>query len=234
MSLSRSLVPGSGPGVASTDFLDPASFLMDLNRQLINPEGEVENYATIAYGTLEKGTGRVLIALAGHPYPMVVRQTGEITYLKNGGLPVGMFAAVEYESQELSLAPGDKLVLYSDGVTECSNLEGQPFGQEQLRDALAFASRSQLPLTVILDDRLRQWRGPRDFEDDISLLVLERPPKPQDEGSPTLHPPSPQATGEEYSTKTVACTTAAPGWREGSERLLGTQTSAEQACKSEN
>lgn len=195
VSLSRSLVPGSGPGVASTDFLDPANFLIDLNRQLINPEGEVENYATIAYGTLEKGTGRVLIALAGHPHPMVMRQTGEIAYLKNGGLPVGMFAAVAYESQELSLAPGDKLVLYSDGVTECSNLEGQPFGQEQLRDALAFASRSQLPLTAILDDRLRQWRGPRDFEDDISLLVLERPPTPRDEGFLTLHPPSTQSSG---------------------------------------
>lgn len=175
VSLSRSLLPGGGPGTAMADFFDPATFLADLNRQLTSRDGEVENYATIAYGTLEKHTGRVRLALAGHPYPLVLRQSGRIDTLHQGGLPVGMFPVVDYQAQEVQLAPGDKLALYSDGVTECRNRQGEAFGEAQLRASLGFAAQTGLSLTAVLDERLRDWRGPRDFEDDISLLLLERP-----------------------------------------------------------
>ncbi len=175
VSLSRSLVPGGGPGTAVADFFDPATFLADLNRQLTSRDGEVENYATIAYGTLEKHTGRIRLALAAHPYPLVLRQSGRIDTLQQGGLPVGMFPVVDYQAQEVQLAPGDRLVLYSDGVTECRNRQGEAFGEAQLRASLSFAAQTGLSLTAVLDERLRDWRGPRDFEDDISLLVLERP-----------------------------------------------------------
>jgi sigma-B regulation protein RsbU (phosphoserine phosphatase) len=157
------------------DFFDPATFLADLNRQLTSRDGEVENYATIAYGTLEKHTGRVRLALAGHPYPLILRQSGSIDILHQGGLPVGMFPEVDYRAEEVQLAPGDKLVLYSDGVTECRNRAGQAFGESRLRASLSFAAQTGLSLTAVLDQRLRDWHGPRDFEDDISLLVLERP-----------------------------------------------------------
>ncbi|NCA91423.1 MAG: response regulator, partial [Gammaproteobacteria bacterium] len=99
VSLSRSLVPGGGPGTVATDFFDPATFLADLNRQFTSRDGEVENYATIAYGTLEKHTGRVRLALAAHPYPLVLRQSGRIDTLQQGGLPVGMFPEVDYRAQ---------------------------------------------------------------------------------------------------------------------------------------
>ena len=175
VSLSRSLVPGGGPGTAVADFFDPATFLADLNRQLTSRDGEVENYATIAYGTLEKHTGRVRLALAGHPYPLILRQSGGLDILQQGGLPVGMFPEVDYRAEEVQLAPGDKLVLYSDGVTECRNRHGEAFDESRLRASLSFAARTGMSLTAVLDERLRDWRGPQDFEDDISLLVLERP-----------------------------------------------------------
>jgi len=176
VSLSRSLVPGAGLGMSpKSDFLDPGRFLADLNRQLLNFDGEVENYATIAYGTLDKASGKVRLALAGHPYPVLVRQAGTIEYLQQSGLPVGMFPEADYAPQEFCLGAGDRLVLYSDGVTDCRNPQGQPFGEEQLLSALDRASQMGLSLTSVLDDRLRAWRGPFDFEDDISLLVLERP-----------------------------------------------------------
>ncbi|MCO5763722.1 MAG: SpoIIE family protein phosphatase, partial [Chromatiaceae bacterium] len=144
-------------------------------RQLTSRDGEVENYATIAYGTLEKHTGRVRLALAGHPYPLVLRHGGGSESLTRGGLPVGMFPTVQYTAEELQLAPGDKLVLYSDGVTECRNPDGEAFGDARLHASLSFAAQNGLELTAVLDQRLRGWREPREFEDDISLLVLERP-----------------------------------------------------------
>jgi phosphoserine phosphatase RsbU/P len=176
-SLSRSLVPGGGPGVAvKADFLDPARFLADLNRQLGSPDGEVEKYATIAYGTIDKRSGEVEIALAGHPHPIVLRHCGKIEYLTAGGLPVGMFPEVTYEPQRLRLDPGDRLILYSDGVTECENVGGDAFGEAQL-EAIAISSTcaSAPQLTEAIGASLREWRGPGDFEDDISVLVLTRP-----------------------------------------------------------
>ena len=86
-----------------------------------------------------------------------------------------MFPEVDYRAQEVQLAPGDKLVFYSDGVTECRNRQGEAFGEAQLRASLNFAAQTGLSLTAVLEERLQEWRGPSDFEDDISLLVLERP-----------------------------------------------------------
>jgi sigma-B regulation protein RsbU (phosphoserine phosphatase) len=189
VSLNHSLVPGGGPGIADTDFLDPARFLVDLNRQLTNRDGEVQNYATIAYGTLEKHTGQIRLALAGHPYPILIRQGGEIEYLRQGGLPVGMFSRVDYETQELWLDPGDKLILYSDGITECSDPGGEAFGYERFRETLARASQALGggSLAAVLEQRLREWRGPFDFEDDISMLALERPlGEPEDSATNSL------------------------------------------------
>jgi sigma-B regulation protein RsbU (phosphoserine phosphatase) len=189
-SLSRSLTPGGGPGVAAhRDFLDPARFLANLNRQLSDPERELENFATIAYGTLDRTTGEAEIALAGHPRPMILHADGNIEYLKAGGLPVGMFPDVGYESQRVHLGPGDRLILYSDGVTECQNPHGELFGDEQMQAVTAAATRVPSPgLTAALSDSLRAWRGRGEFEDDISVLVLERPLESNGEPNPELLP----------------------------------------------
>jgi anti-sigma regulatory factor (Ser/Thr protein kinase) len=187
-SLSRSLTPGGGPGVAArADFLDPARFLTTLNRQLGDPEGEIENFATVVYGTLDRRTGEATIALAGHPLPIVLHADGEIEHLKPGGLPVGMFPDASYDSQRFRLDPGDRLILYSDGVTECQNPHGELFGDEQMKAVTAAATgSSSTTLTAVLEERLREWRGQSDFEDDISVLVLERPPASSGTQSPEV------------------------------------------------
>lgn len=178
-SLSRSLTP-AGAGACATaraDFLDPARFLANLTRQLSDPDGDIENFATIVYGTLDRRTGEVTIALGGHPRPMILHADGGIDYLELGGLPVGMFPDADYESQVVHLAPGDRLILYSDGITECRNQHGELFGDEQMQATVRAPSTG---LTVALSERLRAWRGQDDFEDDISVLVLERPLEPSE------------------------------------------------------
>ncbi|MGD8207626.1 MAG: SpoIIE family protein phosphatase [Thiohalocapsa sp.] len=175
--LSRSILPTGDPsGANRASFLDPTRFLADLNEQLGDPDGEVEHFATIVYGTLDKHTGEGRLALAGHPLPILVRRGGAIETLRPGGLPAGMFPQATYESQRLSLGPGDRLLLYSDGVTECRSPTGELFGDERLHAIVAAAADSSAEeLAAVLEARLRDWRGTLDFEDDISILVLERP-----------------------------------------------------------
>jgi sigma-B regulation protein RsbU (phosphoserine phosphatase) len=75
------------------------------------------------------------------------------------------------------------LILYSDGVTECQNPEGGMSGDIQLRAAIEAKTGAGPKMTDILGANLREWRGQSDFEDDISVLVLERPLASRDEPS---------------------------------------------------
>ncbi len=176
-SLSRSLVPGSLFDAASqSDDVDPTAVLAALNEQLVQPDDDLISYATIVCGRVDKHTGKGELAVAGHPRPLLLRANGHIDVLASGGLPVGMFHAASYEAQAFELAPGDRLVMYSDGITDCADVDGRPFDDALLRDTLARCV--ELPVARVvasLTETLRAWRGAREFEDDISVLLIERP-----------------------------------------------------------
>ena len=175
-SLSRSLVPHTGISGSPGDYLEPADFLATLNRELCSPDGEVTSYATIVYGVLNKHTGDGRLALAGHPKPMILHPGGDIQDLAPGGLPVGMFDAVDYDTQSFRLGPGDRLVTYSDGITDCFDADGVAFDIDHFKALLA--GNRDLRADAIADKlkhAVTEWRGGEDFEDDISVLILERP-----------------------------------------------------------
>lgn len=162
-------------GAPAAGFPGPGPFLSEVNTRWVEPDAEFDNYATIAYGTLDKRSGEANIALAGHPPPLLLRNAGEIETLGAGGLPFGMFPDVDYEPQRVVLHAGDRLIMYSDGVTECANPRGELFGIERMQRALATsAGDNRLGLTRELEAQLQQWSGTLDFEDDISVLVLGR------------------------------------------------------------
>ena len=175
-SLSRSLVPHTGVAISAGHYLEPADFLATLNSELCSPDGEVTSYATVVYGVLNKHTGDGRLALAGHPKPMILHPNGEIEHLQSGGLPVGMFETVEYNSQAFHLGLGDRLVTYSDGITDCFDAEGAAFDLDHVQDLLI---RNRAHSASRIADELRQavteWRSGEEFEDDISVLIIERP-----------------------------------------------------------
>ncbi|MCF7982770.1 MAG: SpoIIE family protein phosphatase [Thiohalocapsa sp.] len=174
-SLSRSLVPHTGVGTPAGDYLVPADFLTTLNHELCSPDGEVTNYATVVYGVLDKYTGEGRLASAGHPQPMLLRSDGSVESLTAGGLPVGMFEAAQYEAQRFRLYPGDRLITYSDGITDCFNADGQAFDIDHFQSLLV---RHRHCTAAEMAEELRRsvtaWRGETEFEDDISVLVIER------------------------------------------------------------
>jgi sigma-B regulation protein RsbU (phosphoserine phosphatase) len=91
-----------------------------------------------------------------------------------GGVPVGIFAGMDYDSVDLDLAVGERLVLYSDGITECADAKGERYGEARLQALLEASAGLDLALALgELKAVLRSWRGSDDYEDDISLIALE-------------------------------------------------------------
>lgn len=87
---------------------------------------------------------------------------------------MGILPQAEYDSIQVQLDPGDRLVLYSDGVTECANPTGDLFGEQRLRRYLTQAGAKPLgEMLGGLETEIEVWRGKREFDDDISLLALE-------------------------------------------------------------
>ena len=141
---------------------------------LMHDEFETETYLTIAYVDLDLQSGRAQIVQAGHPHPALQRADGRVEFLGNGGLPIGLIPNAGYETFETRLYPGDRLFLYSDGITECTNQSGEEYGQDGLR--ASFMKLAGLQGSECLDAlkwELTGWAGREEFEDDVSGALLE-------------------------------------------------------------
>jgi sigma-B regulation protein RsbU (phosphoserine phosphatase) len=111
---------------------------------------------------------------AGHNAPILRRNSGAIERLSNGGLPLGMWADKTYESGNLSLQPGDWLVIFTDGVVEAVNQQDEEYGEERLLNVLqagASATPDQLLRRVMSD--LDTFVGPTSQHDDITCMLVK-------------------------------------------------------------
>ncbi|WP_119154298.1 PP2C family protein-serine/threonine phosphatase [Caldimonas tepidiphila] len=159
-------------GAAAT----PAEVVRRLNARLVQA-GLGASYLTCVFGLLDPRNGEVRLVRAGHTLPLVVHRDGAVRVVEeDGDLPVGMFEDVPYRDIELTLPPGSRLCIYSDGVTECENPQGVPYGLQRLVDFLtATAALPAAELPRAFEGEIRAWAGGEgiEFQDDISMLVLE-------------------------------------------------------------
>jgi sigma-B regulation protein RsbU (phosphoserine phosphatase) len=151
---------------------DIASTISHLNR-LIAETTEPNLYVTSFTAKLDCRTGILSYINAGHPQPLVLRGT-ELLPLELGSTVVGMFADVEYPVSSLAMQPGDRLILYTDGVIEAENNEGEEYSLARL--SAAVVGRRDMPaaamLAALIDD-LRNFCRRKDFSDDVTLMVVK-------------------------------------------------------------
>ena len=153
--------------------LPPALVAERLNALTLE-ELETETYFTLLYAELDLASGQVAFAQAGHPPPLVLRAGGTVEFAGGGGLPVGLIEGARWDEHALRLAPGDRLLIYSDGVTECEDPAGAMLDEEGLaRLAVARAGLAGRPLLEALLDDLGAHAGGREFADDVSMALLE-------------------------------------------------------------
>ena len=156
------------------DFVSPAAAVSELNRRF-QGDDETMQYFTMIYGILDTRDGRVTFTQAGQPPPIHMRKGAPPRFIGSGGFPVGLHSEATYDEHEFTLQPGERLILFSDGITDCTNKDGQEFSTERLirvlEDWQDFPLRS---LMENLERRLLEWRGSNELEDDMTLLAIER------------------------------------------------------------
>ncbi len=142
-----------------------------LNRQFLG-EGS-EQYFTLLLAEFDTATGRGSMVQAGHPHPAVQRADGSVRFIGRGGLPVALIEGAEYRSVGFHLAPGERLLIHSDGLTECPLAAGGMLGEAGLVALLQRHRDLDGPeLLATLDHELR-LAAVRDLPDDLSAVLLE-------------------------------------------------------------
>ncbi len=154
----------------------PGQTIAALN-DLFLSELETEHYFTLLLADVDLATGRVVMAQAGHPYPAVQRADGSVEMIGCGGLPVGLIPGAEFQEFEVQLAPGDRLMIHSDGVTECAGPDGRLLDDEGLALMLGdLRSTRAMACLESLVWKLASFAGDDSFADDVSAILLEIKP----------------------------------------------------------
>lgn len=153
---------------------EPVAAVRLVNRALVRTGGR-RAFMTMFCGVLEPASGALSFVCAGHPYPMLRRAAGDIVELGSGGLPLGIRAELEPAVGEAVIAPGDTLLLYTDGIFESVDAAGEAFGFGRLRAALAPGGSSREIHDRVLG-LLDGFRGGEPLYDDCSVVVIRREP----------------------------------------------------------
>ena len=170
MMSSRTLLKGSAIGHGA-----PGDVLSEVN-DLLNEDNETFMFVTVVYAVFDPPTGDVTYANGGHNNPLLVRSDGSSEELPmTGGIALGVMPGLEYRQNSVTLSPGETLVLYTDGVSEAMNSQGEEFGVERLqRIFLDHPPTSARQANEAILKAVSDFAGDTPQSDDVTCLVLRR------------------------------------------------------------
>ncbi len=155
---------------------DPARVLSGMNQIFC---GRLERqFVTAAYVYIDAVDGRLRYGAAGHPPALLVRGDGDTEEIAENGVLLGHFPEWPYAFVERAFRPGDRLILYTDGLLEATDAQGEFFDSHRLR-AFAGAERDQAAddFAGALVNHVSAWSGrpaARGFDDDVTVVVVDR------------------------------------------------------------
>ncbi len=181
VTLSRLLSPASDPssilvrgGVGKRrEEITPAGRVLDELNRLFPFDAATAQFATLLYGVLNTATGEFRYASAGHPGPIHLAAGRAPVVLESQGSPIGL-GEDAYEERMVVLGAGDRLYLFSDGVTDAMNPVQRVYGWERL--AVSAQKWGVEPLEASIEgilEEVRVWQGGGRAEDDMSILAVE-------------------------------------------------------------
>ncbi len=165
-----------GAFLASADGAGQIEQLMSRVNRFLNERTEGEKYATVFYCTLDRD-GQLRWANAGHCTPYLLRTSGEIIPLGTTGMPLGMLDLATYSVEEIRLLPGDKVIAYSDGLSEAENTQGNFFDVDRMKKVMLHHAQSSCSdLHADLMQAVDTFTEGAVQNDDITAVVIEYQP----------------------------------------------------------
>jgi serine phosphatase RsbU (regulator of sigma subunit) len=161
-----------GAFLSASSTTDIPEVLSRLNT-FLSDRAEHGKYATLFYSKLD-GTGLLTYSNAGHCAPLLVRMNGTTEELKATSMPVGLAPQTEFHLAHRDLAPGDRIVLYTDGITEATNDADEFFGLRRLRSAIKrHVNLRCCELHDAIQKAVAEFTGGAEQSDDLTLVVVE-------------------------------------------------------------
>jgi sigma-B regulation protein RsbU (phosphoserine phosphatase) len=146
------------------------------NEYLTRNHLEQGYFATLFFAILDPRTGGLIYINGGHNPPVVLRRNGDLEPLHPTGPAVGLLPGSVFKLGDTSLAEGETLFAYTDGVTEARNPQGEFFSEQRMLDLLAQPARSAKDLLDRMDLAVRRFVGSAEQFDDVTMLALRRLP----------------------------------------------------------
>ena len=185
VSLSRLLSADSGSsvlwttdvGAAEPRVASPLEVVEELYRRFPY-DMQTGQYFTMVYAVVDLESRKMSYASAGHEPLIIVGPNREPEYGTSTGQPIALVPAMimksTYEERTVDLGPGDRIYLYSDGIPEARNADGEQYDNDRLTEKLVELLPNDLDegLPVILET-VRQWQGRLEFDDDVSIVGVE-------------------------------------------------------------
>ncbi len=153
--------------------LSPDVAAEHLNRLMLEVV-QTELYFTLCLALIDLRSGQVQMVQAGHPHPVLQTTDGDLRFLGGGGLPIGLLPEADFDSFTFQMAPGDRLLIYSDGLTECPGPDDEMLGEEGL--ATLLRTRREVGGEALLDslvEGLGDYADQGEFPDDVSAVLFE-------------------------------------------------------------
>ena len=154
---------------------DPGDVLCEVNDQLCE-DNDAEMFVTVLYAVYDPQTKQLTYSNGGHDSPLVIHADGSSTLLPlTRGIALGVMPGLTYNQQTVTLEPGDTVILYTDGVTEAMNAEGEQYGLDDLRGMFSGTPPgSSESANKAVFDAVHRFAQDTPQSDDITCLVMRR------------------------------------------------------------
>jgi sigma-B regulation protein RsbU (phosphoserine phosphatase) len=172
MAMSRTLIRTYAMEFAA----QPQAAIQATNKRLLQ-DARVNLFVTLFYGVLDSSTGILTYVNAGHnpPYWLRFIENGDATPLEKTGIPIGIDEDTQWEQHTIQITPGDVLLLYTDGITESQNDEGESFDEDFLVEtAVSQFGQTAHDIQAAILESVQNFVGDNPQSDDIALMVLSR------------------------------------------------------------